>query len=95
LDNLRGLSAIYVVLFHTALVPTYRLPLPALLKNFVLFGGSGVLLFFAISGFSLSLTMPRHLTTATPALSYALSRFFRIAPLFYFLLLVWGGSEQC
>jgi len=68
---------------------------PALLKNFVLFGGTGVYLFFIISGFSLSLTMPRHSATQAPTLSYTLARFFRIAPLFYALLILsllrdWG-----
>lgn len=87
LDSLRGLSAIYVVAFHTALVPQPQLFVPALLKNFVLFGSTGVYLFFIISGFSLSLTMPRHSASQAPTVSYVLSRFFRIAPLFYALLI--------
>ncbi len=52
-----------------------------------MFGGTGVLLFFVISGFSLSMTMTRHNRATVPILSYATSRFFRIAPLFYTVLL--------
>lgn len=88
LDNLRGLSAIYVVAFHTAFVPYPQLYVPPLLVNFVRFGSTGVYLFFIISGFSLSLTMPRHSASQSPSLSYTLSRFFRIAPLFYSLLIL-------
>jgi peptidoglycan/LPS O-acetylase OafA/YrhL len=95
LDNLRGLSAIYVVLMHTAFASKRTLFVPALLKNFIVFGSTGVFLFFIISGFSLSLTMPRHSATASPAKSYAFARFFRIAPLFYVMLILsllrdWG-----
>lgn len=87
LDSLRGLAAVYVVLFHTALVPVPPLVLPNGAERAILFGGTGVLLFFVISGFSLSMTMPRHLQAASPILSYGLSRFFRISPLFYVVLL--------
>ncbi len=87
LDNLRGLAALYVVLFHTALVPKPNLVLPIGAEHAVMFGGTGVLLFFVISGFSLSMTMTRHNRAALPILSYATSRFFRIAPLFYTVLL--------
>jgi len=44
--------------------------------------------FFVISGFSLSMTMSRHFKHSSPMISYGLSRFFRIAPLFYVLLVV-------
>lgn len=88
LDSLRGLAAVYVVLFHTALVPAPPPVVPDVAGPLVLFGQTGVYLFFVISGFSLSLTMPRHTARESPLESYALSRIFRIAPLFYFLLAV-------
>ena len=87
IDVLRGLAAGYVVLFHTALVPSPAFELPGLWMPFVRFGGTGVLLFFVLSGFSLSMTMPRHLAARSPLLSYARSRVWRIAPVFYVLLL--------
>lgn len=86
LDSLRGLAAAYVLVFHTALVPTPQLEIPAWIRPFMMFGGSGVILFFVISAFSLCLTMDRHQRTGRPLASYMVSRFFRIAPLFYFLL---------
>lgn len=86
LDSLRGLAAAYVLVFHTALVPTPQLEIPAWIRPFMMFGGSGVILFFVISAFSLCLTMDRHQRIGRPLASYMVSRFFRIAPLFYFLL---------
>ncbi len=89
LDSLRGLAALYVVLFHA-----YQVPIPKptiaspLLEHAVKFGGTGVYLFFVISGFSLSLTLGRHDRSGAPTLSYAVSRMFRIAPMFYFMLLI-------
>lgn len=86
LDSLRGLAAIYVVIFHAALVPLPALALPEYLKPLVMFGGSGVTLFFVISAFSLTLRMPAHMARSGLK-SYFVSRIFRIAPLFYVLLL--------
>ena len=87
IDVLRGFAALYVVLFHAAAVPSPRLAVPELLAPLVNFGGTGVLLFFVLSGFSLSMTMPRHMAARRPLLSYAQSRFWRIAPVFYVLLI--------
>lgn len=96
LDSLRGLAAVYVVLFHTALVPAPPPVVPDFVRPLVLFGHTGVYLFFVISGFSLSLTMPRHTASKSPLASYVLSRIFRIAPLFYFLLAasIWRDWAQ-
>jgi peptidoglycan/LPS O-acetylase OafA/YrhL len=89
LDSLRGLAALYVVAFHLLLVPSPNPVIPiAALSQFVKFGATGVFLFFVISGFSLSLTMPRHHRTPWPAASYGVSRVFRIAPLFYTVLVL-------
>jgi peptidoglycan/LPS O-acetylase OafA/YrhL len=89
LDSMRGLAALYVVFFHAYFVP---IPQPQIAStsflHFVKFGGSGVFLFFIISGFSLSLTFGRHERTPAPVISYGVSRFFRIAPLFYFVTII-------
>jgi peptidoglycan/LPS O-acetylase OafA/YrhL len=89
LDSLRGIAALSVVFFHLMLVPR---PMPivgsALVSKALQFGSTGVFLFFVISGFSLSLTMPRHDRFPTPWLSYGISRFFRIAPCFFFMIVV-------
>jgi peptidoglycan/LPS O-acetylase OafA/YrhL len=88
LDLLRGLAALYVVLFHVSLIPKPALEMPKWLNLFVSYGGTGVTLFFVISGFSMCLTWERHLNTGTPLRSFYIARFFRIAPLFYLWLIL-------
>lgn len=83
LDALRGLAALYVVLFHVMAMPAPAISPGPLLTQVLSAGGSGVALFFVISAFSLCYTMPRHVATGRPLLSFYLHRFFRIAPLFY------------
>jgi len=105
LDSLRGIAALYVVVFHMALVPTTKPPVPAWLHSLVMFGGSGVTLFFVLSAFSLCHTLRRHESTGRPWLSYSVSRLFRIAPFFYLMMAVtyvrdiitfgvWHGSVE-
>ncbi|WP_158259903.1 acyltransferase family protein [Phyllobacterium phragmitis] len=86
LDDGRGIAVLYVVIFHIVFVPAIQYPRPA--KVFLEFGGSGVILFFLISAFSLCYTMPKHLSHEYPMLSYAVARLFRILPLYYFMLLL-------
>ncbi|CAB3952658.1 acyltransferase family protein [Achromobacter piechaudii] len=86
LDSLRGLAAIYVVLFHLIFVG--EVPVPSWLKGFAVEGASGVMLFFVISCFSLFYTMPARLKDRRPTLSFYMHRFFRIAPLFYLWLII-------
>jgi peptidoglycan/LPS O-acetylase OafA/YrhL len=83
LDALRGLAAAYVVIFHMILISDPDLGVPAWAQLIAMNGGSGVILFFVISSFSLFYTMPMRAQERWPWVSYALHRFFRIAPLFY------------
>ncbi|MBA1158166.1 heparan-alpha-glucosaminide N-acetyltransferase domain-containing protein [Microvirga mediterraneensis] len=94
LDNLRGIAALYVLLFHVYCVLTPNLAPPPAISSFIGFGYSWVWLFFAISAFSLSLTMPRHIATGMPLTSFAASRFSRIAPLFY-VLIIYSTLHYC
>ncbi|WP_439448119.1 acyltransferase family protein [Stenotrophomonas sp. ATs4] len=86
LDSLRGLAAVYVVLFHVQSMPAPALPVAAGLLPVLQLGATGVALFFVISAFSLCYTQPRHKASGRPLLSFYLHRFLRIAPLFYVLL---------
>lgn len=86
LDALRGLAAVYVVLFHVMAMPSPALAADPLSSAVLAVGGTGVALFFVISAFSLCYTMPRHARSGTPLLSFYLHRLFRIAPLFLVLL---------
>jgi peptidoglycan/LPS O-acetylase OafA/YrhL len=83
LDALRGLAAAYVVVYHMILLPNPNLVAPDWAYKVAHSGGTGVMLFFVISAFSLYYTMPLRLRDAHPNLSFYLHRFFRIAPLFY------------
>ena len=88
LDSLRGLAALGVVLAHFLGVATAHFGVPSLFEPFAV-GSYGVTLFFVISGFSLSMTMPRHERTGHALTSFYLHRLFRIAPLFYVVLAFW------
>jgi peptidoglycan/LPS O-acetylase OafA/YrhL len=88
LDALRGFAALYVVVHHVGLMPEPALPVPDWLHPFIGFGGSGVTLFFIISGFSMCLTWKRHAAAASPIKSFYFNRLARIAPLFYFWLVL-------
>jgi len=83
LDALRGLAAAYVVVYHMTLLPDPHLVAPEWASKVAHAGGSGVMLFFVISAFSLYYTMPLRLKDSHSNWSFYLHRFFRIAPLFY------------
>jgi peptidoglycan/LPS O-acetylase OafA/YrhL len=87
LDALRGLAATYVLLYHLVLLPEPDLVPPLWSDRLVHAGGTGVTLFFLVSAFSLYYTMPLRLREANPTVSFYLHRFFRIAPLFYFVVI--------
>lgn len=88
LDALRGLAAAYVVVYHMLLLPQPNLTSPRWAEKFALAGGTGVTLFFIVSAFSLYYTMPLRLKERNPTFSFYLHRYFRIAPLFYFLIVI-------
>ncbi|MBO7942610.1 acyltransferase family protein, partial [Streptomyces sp. S9] len=88
LDALRGLSALYVVVYHVMAMPDPHLPVPTWAVPAIAMGGSGVVLFFVMSAFSLCLTWPRHAASGAALRSFYLSRVFRIAPLLLALLAV-------
>ncbi len=88
IDSLRGLAACYVVLYHLALLPTPSLIPPEFLRSFILYGGSGVALFFVLSAYTMCLTMHNRMHEDNAVSAFYWRRFFRIAPLFYVLLLV-------
>lgn len=88
LDALRGLAALSVVIYHTALMPAPNPVVPRWAEIVVLNGGMGIALFFVVSSFSLFFTMPMRLREPNPWASFFVHRFFRIAPLFYLWLLL-------
>ncbi|QQP95742.1 acyltransferase family protein [Lysobacter enzymogenes] len=94
LDALRGLAALYVVVYHVMAMPQPLLAVPASALPAIAMGGSGVVLFFVMSAFSLCLTWPRHAASGAALSSFYLSRLFRIAPLLLALLAVMVLRDQ-
>jgi peptidoglycan/LPS O-acetylase OafA/YrhL len=86
LDGLRGIAALCVILDHVPLIISPQLAIRPLVKPFIMYGWTGVELFFVISGYSLTMTIPSHYRSNQPMVSYAISRLSRIAPLFYVLI---------
>jgi peptidoglycan/LPS O-acetylase OafA/YrhL len=86
-DSLRGLAALYIVVYHMALVPHPRLEAPHWAQAVVLSGGTAVTLFFVVSAFSLCHTMNAHAGELHAVRDFFIRRLFRIAPLFYAMLL--------
>jgi peptidoglycan/LPS O-acetylase OafA/YrhL len=84
-DALRGLGALYIVIFHLVKIPEPDLAVPAWANRIVQSGGTAVTLFFVLSGFALMLSMRGHAGERHPTMSFYFRRAFRILPLF----LVW------
>ncbi|MFD1255837.1 acyltransferase family protein [Mucilaginibacter terrae] len=91
IDSLRGLAALYVVIFHAVLVPQTKLAIPGWIKPLVMNGGSGVTLFFVISAFTLCYTLQFQQKENRYLLKFYMRRIFRILPLYYawFLLMLY------
>jgi len=97
IDVLRGFSILAVVLLHTwirlffAGYDIRHLPLPKIVTHLLFFnGGNGVTVFFAISGFLITLTSLRRfgsLSTMRASVFYRI-RFARIAPLLILIVTI-------
>jgi peptidoglycan/LPS O-acetylase OafA/YrhL len=85
-DSLRGLAALYVAIFHMAVLPDPDLEVPHWAYAVVHHGATAVTLFFIISAFSLCHAMKAHRSESGKILAFYVRRFFRIAPLFYLML---------
>lgn len=85
-DALRGIAALYVVVYHVALIPKPNLTVPQWASKYILTGGTGVTLFFIVSAFCLCLSMRTHQSEPSPVARFYLRRVFRIVPLFYLWL---------
>jgi peptidoglycan/LPS O-acetylase OafA/YrhL len=86
LESLRGWAAVYVMLYHLALLPNPALHVPVWAAPVILTGGAGVMLFFVASAFSLCCAARPEEDRGRGLAAFSLRRFFRIAPLFYVVL---------
>jgi peptidoglycan/LPS O-acetylase OafA/YrhL len=99
LDTLRGVAACYIVIFHLAFVPPTEMAVPSWLTGFVTTGMTAVTLFFVISAFALCYSASKRGGSGAEAFGKAgngslsafyLRRLFRIAPLFYAMLIFYA-----
>jgi peptidoglycan/LPS O-acetylase OafA/YrhL len=88
IDALRGFGALYILVYHVALIPKPPLEVPDATGRVILTGGTGVTLFFLLSAFTLMLSARRHAAESPSLKDFYLRRFFRIAPLFYVWIVV-------
>lgn len=84
LHSLRGIAALMIVIFHIAGIAHLELPSELFFINS--YFGMGVPLFFVISAFSLYLSTYQKVGTENWVQIYFVKRFFRVAPLFYIML---------
>lgn len=90
IESLRGVAALLIVFYH--LIELAQLPLPPGLHIVRSHFGMGVPLFYTLSGFVLAWGYADRLALGkTEIVNFYVRRFFRIAPLFYAVLLGWRG----
>lgn len=91
IDALRGIAALSILFYHmsgrvTALFGLY--PFQMLPDRFIGLNMASVPLFFVISAFTLYLSLDNKSEEKDRFIKFYIRRFFRIAPLFYFLLIL-------
>lgn len=90
IESLRGVAAFLIVMYH--LVELLALPIPSSLNVIRSHFGLGVPLFYVLSGFVLAWGCADRLAGGQEQIvAFYVRRFFRIAPLFYAVLVLWRG----
>lgn len=87
IESLRGVAALMVLLYHLA--ELVKIPLPESMGFISARFGLGVPLFYTLSGFVLAYGYADKLFGRAQIYRFYIRRWFRIAPLFYTMLLLW------
>ena len=82
IDSLRGIAALTIVIYHLSF-----LQLPIILEEHILLARSSLILFFIISSFTLYYSLDNKRDEVKRFQKFYLRRFFRIAPLFYTMII--------
>ncbi|MDD4162251.1 MAG: acyltransferase, partial [Methanothrix sp.] len=92
IDALRGIAALSVLVYHiygaAGTTTGWMYPLQVIPERLISLAIAGVPLFFIISAFTLYLSLDSRAGEERWASKFYLRRIFRIAPLFYFLLIL-------
>lgn len=87
IDSLRAIAILGVIAVHTA---QWAQPNSELLRRATAEGARGVQLFFVASAMTIFMSMKsRSALESAPVRNYFIRRFLRIAPLFYFGIVLW------
>jgi peptidoglycan/LPS O-acetylase OafA/YrhL len=92
IDALRGIAALSILIYHiygkTGIITNWAYPIQILPERFIDLTLAGIPLFFILSAFTLYLSLDSRAGEKRKFFKFYLRRFFRIAPLFYLLLII-------
>lgn len=92
IDALRGIAALSIFIYHiygtTGVITNWAYPIRIVPERFIDMTLAGIPLFFILSAFTLYLSLDNRASEKRKFSKFYLRRFFRIAPLFYLLLIL-------
>jgi peptidoglycan/LPS O-acetylase OafA/YrhL len=92
IDALRGIAALSIFIYHIygtiGIITNWAYPIQILPERFIDLTLAGIPLFFILSAFTLYLSLDSRAGEKRKFFKFYLRRFFRIAPLFYLLMII-------